>query len=396
MGVEDSSSNCHLADPNFDADTVSPLTLSPSSSSSSVNQTLLLLQSEDTSLRVQAAKEIRRLTKTSQRYWRLFSAAVGPLVDMLCCPSTDTNEAALAALLNLAVKDETNKISIIDAGALKPIISFLQSENETLRENAAAALITLSAASVNKPIIGASGAIPLLVELLEIGSPQAKHDAVMALYNLSTHPNNLSHILQTVPIPSLVNLLKSCKRFPKTAEKCTALLESLVGFEEGRIALTSEEGGILAVVEVLESGLIQSREHAVGALFTMCQSDREKYREPILREGVIPGLLELTVQGTPKSQSKAQMLLRLLRDTPYPSSELKPDTLENIVCNIISQIDGEDHTGKAKKMLAEMVQVSMEQSLHHLQNRALVCTPEDSPVNSCADLPVNSCASEVP
>lgn len=281
-----------------------------------------------------------------------------------------------------------NKISIVEAGALEPIISFLKSQDLNLQEYATASLLTLSASTVNKPIITASGAIPLLVQVLKHGSPQARADAVMALSNLSTHPNNLHVILETEPIPSIVNLLKNCKKSSKTAEKCSALIESLVGFEEGRIALTSEEGGVLAVVEVLENGSLQSREHAVGALLTMCQSDRCKYREPILREGVIPGLLELTVQGTPKSQSKAQMLLQLLRESPYPRSELQPDTLENIVCNIISQIDGEEQSGKAKKMLAEMVQVSMEQSLRHLQQRALVCTPTEK-------LPIASCTSEV-
>ena len=40
-------------------------------------------------------------------------------------------------------------------------------------------------------------------------------------------------------------------------------MESLVVFDEDRTALTSEEGGVLAVVEVLESGSLQSREHAV-------------------------------------------------------------------------------------------------------------------------------------
>ncbi|GAA0183706.1 ubiquitin-protein ligase [Lithospermum erythrorhizon] len=116
---------------------------------------------------------------------------------------------------------------------------------------------------------------------------------------------------------------------------------------------------------------------------------RSRFREPILSEGVIPGLLELTVQGTPKSQKKAHTLLRLLRDSPYPRSELEPDTLENIVCSIISQIDEEAQSGKAKQMLADMVQVSMEQSLRHLQQRALVCTPTN-------ELPMSTCASEVP
>ncbi|XP_073038425.1 U-box domain-containing protein 17-like [Primulina eburnea] len=349
-----------------------------SSSSSAANQALLLVQSDYPDLRLQAAKEIRRLTKTSQRCRRVLSGAVEPLVHMLSCDSAESKEAALTALLNLAVKDAMNKINIVNAGALEPIICFLHSENLILQEHAAAALITLSASSVNKPIISASGAISHLVETIREGSPQVKSDAVMVLYNLSTHQKNLSLILEEQPIPSLVDVLKTCKKSSKTTEKCTALIESLVSFDEGRRALTCEEGGMLAVVEVLESGSPQSREHAVGALLTMCESDRSKYREPILKEGVIPGLLELTVQGMPKSQSKAQMLLRLLRDNPYPRSNLEPDTLENIVCDIISHIDGEDEPEKAKQMLAEMVQVSMEQSLRHLQQRAsMLCTPVD-------------------
>lgn len=281
-----------------------------------------------------------------------------------------------------------NKINIVNAGALEPIISFLQLESSTLQEHSTAALLTLSASSVNKHIIGDSGAIPLLVDILRYGSSQAKADAVMTLYNLSTQANLLTLIFDAKPIPPIVNLLKTCKKSSKTAEKGTALIEALVGFDEGKIALTSEEGGVLAVVEVLESGSLQSREHAVGTLLTMCQSDRCKYREPILKEGVIPGLLELTVQGTPKSRCKAQTLLRLLRESPYRRSELQPDTLENIVCNLICHMEGEDQSvNKAKQMLADMVQVSMERSLRHLQQRALVCTP--------ADLPIASCASEV-
>ncbi|XP_068637763.1 U-box domain-containing protein 4-like [Aristolochia californica] len=353
-----------------------------------VQQTVQLILSDDRSLKVEGAREIRRLTKTSSKHRRLFSDAIEPLVSILRSENFDCNESALLALLNLAVKDERNKIKIVDAGALDPLIRFLQSHDLTLREYATAALLTLSASSINKPTISASGAIRLLVQVLRDGTQQAKVDALMALYNLSTLPKNLNAILSFQVIPPLINLLRSCKKSSKTAEKCSALLESLLNFDEARTALTAEEGGVLTVVEVLEDGSLQSREHAVGALLTMCESDRARYREAILNEGAIPGLLQLTVQGTPKSQSKARMLLQLLRDSPYPRSELQADTLENIVSNIVSQIDGEDRCGKAKKMLAEMVQVSMEQSLRHLQRRALVCTPNE--------LPLTTCTSEVP
>ncbi|KAE8684665.1 protease Do-like 7-like [Hibiscus syriacus] len=356
----------------------SDVDVTPRGASSSVLRALQLIQYDDDDSKLQAAKEIRRLTKTSQRCRRLLSDAVIPLVSMLRVDSPESHhESALLALLNLAVKDEKNKMSIVEAGALEAVIRFLQSDNLNLQGTATAALLTLSASVNNKPIIGASGAIPLLVHILGHGTTQAKVDAVMALSNLSTHTDNLTVIKQSSSIPAIVSLLKASKKSSKTAEKCCSVIESLVGFDEGRTALAAEDGGILAVIEVLENGTVQAREHAVGALLTICESDRCKYREPILREGVIPGVLELTVQGTPKSQTKAKTLLRLLRESPYPRSELEPDTLENIVCNIISQIDGDEQSSKAKKMLAEMVQVSMEQSLRHLQQRALVCTPTD-------------------
>ncbi|KAF2295398.1 hypothetical protein GH714_032754 [Hevea brasiliensis] len=360
----------------------SPDTDTPRAASSAVQRALRLIQSDHFDSKVDAAKEIRRLTKTSRRCRRQLAQAVQPLVSMLLVlDSPECHESALLALLNLAVQDEKNKKSIVESGGLRTD-NWLSSVREfKLTGVCNSILLTLSASTTNKPIISASGAIPLLVEILRDGSSQAKFDAVMALCNLSTHTDSLSIVLETNPIPSLVCLLKTCKKSSKMAEKCCALIESLVGFDEGRTALTSEEGGVLAVVEVLENGSLQSREHAVGALLTMCQSDRGKYREPILREGVIPGLLQLTVQGTPKSQIKAQALLQLSRDTPR--SELQPDALQNIVCNIISHIDGDDQSSKAKKMLAEMVQVSMEQSLRHLQQRAMVCTPSDLPISSC-------------
>ncbi|KAJ8492399.1 hypothetical protein OPV22_014120 [Ensete ventricosum] len=338
--------------------------------------------------KVQAAMDIRRLTKTSSRNRRHLSPAVEPLVSMLRSRSSESNEAAILALLNLAVKDERNKISIVEAGALEPLISFLESTNANLQEYATAALFTLSASSVNKSRMSASRAIPLLVKVLTDGSQQAKIDATVTLYNLSTIVDNIKTILSFHPIPPLVAILKTCNKSSKTAEKCCALLETLVGLDEGRTALTAEEGGVLAVVEVLEEGSPQSREHAVGALLTMCESDRSRYREVILKEGAIPGLLELTVQGTLKSQAKARRLLELLRDSPYPRSELQADTLDNIVSNIVSQIDGDEQADKAKKMLAEMVQISMEKSLRHLQRRALMCTP--------AELPLGKRPSEVP
>jgi vacuolar protein 8 len=60
---------------------------------------------------VDAAREVRRLTRASARHRRKLAAAVEPLVAMLragvaAAPTTEAGEAALLALLNLAVRDE--------------------------------------------------------------------------------------------------------------------------------------------------------------------------------------------------------------------------------------------------------------------------------------------------
>ncbi|PKA55530.1 U-box domain-containing protein 3 [Apostasia shenzhenica] len=330
------------------------------------------IRSYDEDCRLEAAMEIRWLTKTSSKNRRQLADTVGPLVSMLRSGNQECAEAAMLALLNLAVKDERNKVKIVDAGALDPLHFFLKSADPALQEYATGSILTLSASSMNKAAILSAGAIPPLVAILSNGTPQAKIDAAAALFNLSSIPNCLAVILSSHPIPPIINLLKTIKKSSKTAVKCCSLLESLLKFDEARTALTRVKGGVLTVVEVLEEGSIVGREHAVGALLTMCKSDREKYREIILNEGVIPGLLELTVQGTPSAQSKARELLQLLRKSPYRRPEFQADTVENIVCSIVSRIDGDDQVGvaMAKKMLAEMVQVSMEQSLRHLQHRA--------------------------
>lgn len=350
-------------------------------SSSSMEEIVWSVLNGGEDVKISAAKEIRRITKTSAKNRARLAAAgiIIPLVSMLQSANMDAKEAAVLALLNLAVKNERNKITIVKAGVIEPLVDLLKSENNNLKEFAVAATLTLSASNINKPIIGQSGATPLLVEMLTSGSHQGKVDAVMALYNLSTYSDNLTTILAVGPVPPLIALLKECKKCSKVAEKISALLESLSAFEEARTGIAKEEGGILALVEVIEDGSLQSREHAVGALLTMCQSSRCKYREAILKEGVIPGLLELTIYGTPKAQERARTLLPFLRESPsWTQNGSASVVLENIVYDIAIHVDGvEKGTETAKKMLADMVQVSVEQSMRHLPQTALVCIPSD-------------------
>ena len=96
-----------------------------------------------------------------------------------------------------------------------------------------------------------------------MGTPQAKTNAVTALHNLSTLSSNLATILSSYPIHPLIAFLKTFNKSSQIAEKCMALLESLLGFEGGRNSVTSVEGGVLTIVEVLEEGSLLSKEYTL-------------------------------------------------------------------------------------------------------------------------------------
>ncbi|KAI5066172.1 hypothetical protein GOP47_0018796 [Adiantum capillus-veneris] len=275
--------------------------------------------------KLRAAYEIGMLTKSSakRRAYLAAAGAITPLVSMLSSSSMEAQDASMQALLNLAVRHERNKVKIVKAGAVPVLVKLLQSESANLRESAAAVILTLSASNANKPIIGSSDATALLVDMLMCGSIQGRVDAVMALYNLSTYPDNLMPILTAGAISPLILLLKDCRKASKVAEKTTALLQSLMVFEEARSAIASEEGGVLTLVEVLEEGSLQSREHA-------CKGPLERDR----KRKTFCSFLEIRLSHRESAGSV-----------------------------------------NAKKMLTDMVQLSMEQSMRHLQQRAMTSLP---------------------
>lgn len=248
-------------------------------------------------------------------------------------------------------------------------MELLKHQNSHVRELAAAAILSLSSAAPNKPTIAASGAALLLVQILCSGSVQGRVDAVTSLYNLSTSEEEPKLVLDPKAVPPLINLLKECKKYSKFAEKTTFLLEIFSSSEGGRSAITNVDGGILALVETVEDGSSVSMSHAVGALLSLCQSSRDKYRDLILKEGAIPGLLRLTAEGTPTAQDKARVLLDLLRDSPQ-EKRLTSSELEKIVYDFAAQIDGTDRAVEtAKRLLKDMVQKSMDLSLSRVKRR---------------------------
>ncbi|XP_071727139.1 U-box domain-containing protein 45-like [Rutidosis leptorrhynchoides] len=325
--------------------------------------------------KIQGAREIRNMFRNRKCSGNISTkfgcaGAIQPLVHMLNSQHNDAQEASLIALLNLASRNQRNKEQIVTCGVIPPLVTLLKFENtNNLRELATATILSLSAAPNNKLAIANSEAVPLFIQLLNRGSFQARIEAVTALHNLTTSKIEPIIVIDATAAVPLINLLKECRKYSNVADRTTRSIGLITKTQEGILAVTKAEDGILTLVETIEDGSQVSTEHAVGALLDICMSSRSKYRELILKEGAIPGLLKLTVRGTLKAQNKARMLLGLLRC--YRSEKrLSPSVLEKLSHDIAACIDGSEKTVQAAKiLLLHMIQRSM--------NKASSCTTEN-------------------
>ncbi|XP_039057328.1 U-box domain-containing protein 1-like [Hibiscus syriacus] len=117
-------------------------------------------------------------------------------------------ENAVTALLNLSIFDN-NKTLIMEAGAIDNIVEVLKfGKTMEARENAAAAIFSLSMIDDFKVAIGAHArAILALVGLLREGTTTGKRDAATALSNLALYRANKANIVVSGAVPLLIELL---------------------------------------------------------------------------------------------------------------------------------------------------------------------------------------------
>ncbi|EMS56173.1 hypothetical protein TRIUR3_25250 [Triticum urartu] len=88
--------------------------------------------------------------------------AIPPLVAMLDQGGggDELLAAALYALLNMGIGNDTNKAAIVQAGAVHKMLRIAEAASGALTGALVANFLCLSALDANKPIIGASGAAP--------------------------------------------------------------------------------------------------------------------------------------------------------------------------------------------------------------------------------------------
>ncbi|KAL2335742.1 hypothetical protein Fmac_016955 [Flemingia macrophylla] len=311
----------------------------------------------DTESQIQAAMKLGRLSR-KHRHNLEVSAVMVPLVSMLHSENCQVIEAALCALLSLSFGSERNKIRIIKTGALPVLLSLLHCDSRTVIQLTLAAMLTLSSCKANKVAIASSGAVQVLAEFVNGNgstSTQSQLDAIATLYNLTTCQETIPLIVSSGVMISLLELIQNSVKSSPLAEKAIGLLENIVSSSESALCEAAGTGGAIKIlVETIEDGSLLSKEHAVCILLLLCQSCRKKYRGLILTEGVMPGLLQLSVDGTRRAKSMARELLLLLRDCSNYSSRRKQINHE-LIERIMEEIEGEKLTDTTLRLVEEMI-----------------------------------------
>uniref|UniRef100_A0A1D1XMR3 RING-type E3 ubiquitin transferase n=1 Tax=Anthurium amnicola TaxID=1678845 RepID=A0A1D1XMR3_9ARAE len=274
------------------------------------------LKSDSIDFQRNATHELRLLAKHNMENRIVIAncGAISHLVGLLHSTDPKTQENAVTALLNLSINDN-NKMAIANADAIDPLIYVLEMGNPEAKENSAATLFSLSVIEENKVKIGRSGAVIPLVELLGNGTPRGKKDAATALFNLSIFHENKLRIVQAGAVRHLVELMDPAAGM---VDKAVAVLANLATIQEGRTAI-GHEGGIPALVEVVELGSGRGKENAAAALLHLC-TNSNRFCSMVLQEGAVPPLVALSQSGTPRAKEKAQLLLSHFRSQRHGSA----------------------------------------------------------------------------
>lgn len=169
------------------------------------------------------------------------------------------------------------------SGALPALLSLLQCRSEVLMELTITALMILSSCKANKLSIASSGAIEQIVDILSGDyangtgmntnkdtitiSMQARLDAIATLHNLSTCHHIMPSLASSGVVFSLLQIIRFCEKPSQLVEKAIALLDDVVSSSQIPLKETASScGAIGALVETLEEGSMESKEHAVRIL----------------------------------------------------------------------------------------------------------------------------------
>ncbi|MCO5578591.1 hypothetical protein L7F22_032435 [Adiantum nelumboides] len=262
------------------------------------------------------AGELRVLAKCSSDNRKVVAeaGAIPSLINLLSASDSRTLEHAVTAILNLSIYSP-NKLRIVNSGGLDSLIKLLRSgSGEIVKENAAAALFSLSqetqaAAEMGKKAESIKG----LLQIVEEGSTRGRRDAASALFNVAVYEPNRVVLVKAGAVEVVVARMASLPERGGMEEEALALLAVLAGKAEGRDAIVAMEVTLPMLGEVLRMGSPKGKENAAATLLALCRYGGWGVITKVQSlQGVLASLHILLSHGTPRARRKAASLLRIL------------------------------------------------------------------------------------
>jgi ubiquitin len=218
---------------------------------------------------------------------------------------TASAEASVASSAMAALKSPGNRISSQKIESLVHVFDArLSSNSESIQQQAAGELWSLSVNAENHLCIVQGGAISHLVKLLQSSSAKLLEQSAGVLRNLAVNEENMLRIVSEAALPHLINLLRHDEE--AVAVQAAGCLRNLSVHQANQINIV-QAGAIKPLVALLKSPNNKVVEQATGTLCNLSANDASK--GCFGRDGAIPPLIALLRSPQVAIQEQAAIII---------------------------------------------------------------------------------------
>ncbi|CAL9189902.1 unnamed protein product [Musa hybrid cultivar] len=234
----------------------------------------------------------------------------------------------LLAFLN---KNRWFELSSLTEDALQLLLSFLDSQTSI---EALTLLHILAQDPSCRSDILSSGVLTTVLKSLDSEVPKYLELSLNILLDLSADKDVKSYILSSGCITKLASFMMD----GRLVHLCLKIIQTISSNEEGAMLVAKATACLASISELLDTGSKEEQELAVDILYAVCSQSFENCLL-IMDEGVIPALVNISVNGNAKGKEVSQRLLHRLRDVRhsdrfvnlYINPESEPEPTQHFV-----------------------------------------------------------------
>ncbi|EPS67592.1 hypothetical protein M569_07183, partial [Genlisea aurea] len=282
--------------------------------------------------RISAVRRLRGLARDSEKNRSAIASSDGRRVfvsllfaDVSSEPS-ELNLESLAIISMLGLSEQDCLYLASDLDRVKYLVNLLSHSSIDVRINSAAAIEMIVAgvrsSDLRAQIGSLDGVFEGIVGILNypLANPHALKIGIKALFALCLAKQHRHVAVSAGAAGSIINRLAEFEKCE--AEKALATVELLCRIPDGRAAFASHPLTIPLLVKIILKISDRATEYASGALLSLCTMSDQTQAEAVAA-GVLNQLI-LLVQSdcTERAKRKAQMLLKLLRNS-WPQDDFE-------------------------------------------------------------------------